>query len=296
MKKIPEYLIYLFVFSLIVDASGFGYISRVPVLILPFKYLLLIAITVFSLFRIIRFFLTGTIPVNHYATWILGILMIPLVFGTVGFFRGNDIWLIFKDTFGILFYLFALMFVLFINEREQIKKLLFTFFLATFVVNCAVIVLEILLVKNVIPPDILNMFLVNNELGFIFYNSPGFYRIMLRSGIFTQIGIILAMALLFLKDQNVRIKLCLYLFLAVSVVSLICQNSRGFWVATLVAALLMLVFHNRYRYKSAMILLIFIVAGSCLFFGASSGFLTRSRYWGGYIQHLSSMFRSRQII
>jgi O-antigen ligase len=56
-------------------------------------------------------------------------------------------------------------------------------------------------------------------------------------------------------------KLCLYSFLAVSVVSLICQNSRGFWVATLAAALLMLAFHHRHRYKSAMILLVFIVAG-----------------------------------
>jgi hypothetical protein len=261
LKKIPEYLIYLFIFSLIIDASGFGYISRIPFLILPFKYLLLIAITVCSLFMVIRFFLTGTFPENHYAALILGILIIPLIFGTVGLIRGNEVWFTFKDTFGISFYLFALMFILFINKKEQINKLLVAFFAATTVVNCAVLALEFLLITKVISPAILNVFLVGNDLGFIFYSTEAFYRVMLRSGIFTQIGIILAIALLFLKNKGFRTKLFLYSFLVMSVASLICQDSRGFLVATIVAVMLMLAFHHRDRYKSAMILLIFIIAG-----------------------------------
>jgi hypothetical protein len=180
--------------------------------------------------------------------------------------RGNDVWLVAKDTFGILFYFFAFMFILFVNRKDQVMKLMSAFFLATIVVNCAVIVLEWMLITKMISPDILNFFLVNNELGFVFYNSESFYRIMLRSGIFTQIGIILAMALLFIKGLSKRNRYCLYFYLALSLASLICQYSRGPWMATLAGVLLMLAFQNRYHYKSIMILTLFVAAGSLFIF------------------------------
>lgn len=180
------------------------------------------------------------------------VVCIYLAYGSiVGLINGNSFGDIFSDVNSFLGIIYILLLIAYVNGRDKnIDKILNVF------VNCAVIVaimtITLFFVSRIYLPNNLEIIVTYNNLnsklqyGFIsgLVLSNNYARVYLYNGIFMQLAVGIMFIKLFNKDKNIFgiVKLAFLL------VGIYVSNTRGFWLGTIGAVVIAMIYYL-WRFK-----------------------------------------------
>ena len=180
------------------------------------------------------------------------VVCIYLAYGSIiGLINRNSLGDIFSDVNSFLGIIYILLLIAYVKDRnENIDKIINVF------VNCAVIVaimtITLFFVSRIYLPNNLEIIVTYNNLnskleyGFIsgLVMSNNYARLYLYNGIFMQLAAAIMFIKLFNKDKNVFgiVKL------AILLVGIYVSNTRGFWLGTIGAVVISMIYYL-WRFK-----------------------------------------------
>ena len=223
--------------------GGLGHLFGLPIR----KGLFVVGI-VFSVYMILR----EKIKVEKRFLVPIVVVCIYLAYGSIiGLINGNSLGDIFSDVNSFLGIIYILLLIAYVKGRnENIDKIINVF------VNCAVIVaimtITLFFVSRIYLPNNLEIIVTYNNLnsklqyGFIsgLVMSNNYARVYLYNGIFMQLAAAIMFIKLFNKDKNVFgiVKL------AILLVGIYVSNTRGFWLGTIGAVVISMIYYL-WRFK-----------------------------------------------
>lgn len=180
------------------------------------------------------------------------VVCIYLAYGSIiGLINRNSLGDIFSDVNSFLGIIYILLLIVYVKGRnENIDKIINVF------VNCAVIVaimtITLFFVSRIYLPNNLEIIVTYNNLnsklqyGFIsgLVMSNNYARVYLYNGIFMQLAAAIMFIKLFNKDKNVFG----ILKLAILLVGIYVSNTRGFWLGTIGAVVISMIYYL-WRFK-----------------------------------------------
>lgn len=180
------------------------------------------------------------------------VVCIYLAYGSIiGLINRNSLGDIFSDVNSFLGIIYILLLIAYVKGRnENIDKIINVF------VNCAVIVaimtITLFFVSRIYLPNNLEIIVTYNNLnsklqyGFIsgLVMSNNYARVYLYNGIFMQLAAAIMFIKLFNKDKNVFG----ILKLAILLVGIYVSNTRGFWLGTIGAVVISMIYYL-WRFK-----------------------------------------------
>ena len=223
--------------------GGLGHLFGLPIR----KGLFVVGI-VFSVYMILR----EKIKVEKRFLVPIVVVCIYLAYGSIiGLINGNSLGDIFSDVNSFLGIIYILLLIAYVKgKNENIHKIINVF------VNCAVIVaimtITLFFVSRIYLPNNLEIIVTYNNLnsklqyGFIsgLVMSNNYARVYLYNGIFMQLAAAIMFIKLFNKDKNVFgiVKL------AILLVGIYVSNTRGFWLGTIGAVVISMIYYL-WRFK-----------------------------------------------
>lgn len=223
--------------------GGLGHVFGLPIR----KGLFVVGI-LFSIYMIFR----EKIKIEKVFLIPIIVVCIYLAYGSiVGLINGNSVGDIFSDVNSFLGIIYILLLIAYVNGRDKnIDKILNVF------VNCAVIVaimtITLFFVSRIYLPNNLEIIVTYNNLnsklqyGFIsgLVLSNNYARVYLYNGIFMQLAVGIMFIKLFNKDKNIFgiVKLAFLL------VGIYVSNTRGFWLGTIGAVVIAMIYYL-WRFK-----------------------------------------------
>ncbi|MFC1851337.1 hypothetical protein ACFL27_14160 [candidate division CSSED10-310 bacterium] len=184
---------------------------------------------------------------------------VPLLGIANGFIQHNNRSYLLRDADGWIFFLIYFCLIGIIRENAQFRKLILVFIYAIISLAFYHSALYYCYLFGGLEFDFLNTLLykVLNLGGHLTPNQNGFLRIYTGNGIFLIYGICFGLMMLLHKQKFNFVKWLF--FLAVLSHSLIISYTRGFWVAVILAVLLMFLFLPGHVNKK-----VFLILGVCL--------------------------------
>ena len=223
--------------------GGLGHVFGLPIR----KGLFVVGI-LFSIYMIFR----EKIKIEKVFLIPIIVVCIYLAYGSIiGLINRNSLGDIFSDVNSFLGIIYILLLIVYVKGRnENIDKIINVF------VNCAVIVaimtITLFFVSRIYLPNNLEIIVTYNNLnsklqyGFIsgLVMSNNYARVYLYNGIFMQLAAAIMFIKLFNKDKNVFgiIKL------AILLVGIYVSNTRGFWLGTIGAVVISMIYYL-WRFK-----------------------------------------------
>ena len=223
--------------------GGLGHVFGLPIR----KDLFVVGI-LFSIYRIFR----EKIKIEKVFLIPIIVVCIYLAYGSIiGLINRNSLGDIFSDVNSFLGIIYILLLIAYVKGRnENIDKIINVF------VNCAVIVaimtITLFFVSRIYLPNNLEIIVTYNNLnsklqyGFIsgLVMSNNYARVYLYNGIFMQLAAAIMFIKLFNKDKNVFgiVKL------AILLVGIYVSNTRGFWLGTIGAVVISMIYYL-WRFK-----------------------------------------------
>lgn len=223
--------------------GGLGHVFGLPIR----KGLFVVGI-LFSIYMIFR----EKIKIEKVFLIPIIVVCIYLAYGSIiGLINRNSLGDIFSDVNSFLGIIYILLLIAYVKGRnENIDKIINVF------VNCAVIVaimtITLFFVSRIYLPNNLEIIVTYNNLnsklqyGFIsgLVMSNNYARVYLYNGIFMQLAAAIMFIKLFNKDKNVFgiIKL------AILLVGIYVSNTRGFWLGTIGAVVISMIYYL-WRFK-----------------------------------------------
>ena len=223
--------------------GGLGHVFGLPIR----KGLFVVGI-LFSIYMIFRE------KINIEKVFLIPIIVvcIYLAYGSIiGLINRNSLGDIFSDVNSFLGIIYILLLIVYVKGRnENIDKIINVF------VNCAVIVaimtITLFFVSRIYLPNNLEIIVTYNNLnsklqyGFIsgLVMSNNYARVYLYNGIFMQLAAAIMFIKLFNKDKNVFG----ILKLAILLVGIYVSNTRGFWLGTIGAVVISMIYYL-WRFK-----------------------------------------------
>jgi hypothetical protein len=236
LNKVARILFGIFTFLIVLDPSGMGSITTLPGMNISMKYIILFALLGLFLLRVVKFFAGEKMPPNNFFGNIAAFIAFSIFFIILGLLKGNDPSYVLKDSLGLLFYITAFMIMPYYSSAGSVEKLLRVFLFSVFIVNIALIALELAILSGIIPAGVVGAVLLTNNLGFHAEGSGLGVIIRLRSGILCQIAFSILFAMIILgKDKRKPISIWIY-FIA-SLIGLMIMSSRGFWIGSAISAI-----------------------------------------------------------
>ena len=233
--------------------GGLGHVFGLPIR----KGLFVVGI-LFSIYMIFR----EKIKIEKVFLIPIIVVCIYLAYGSIiGLINRNSLGDIFSDVNSFLGIIYILLLIAYVKGRnENIDKIINVF------VNCAVIVaimtITLFFVSRIYLPNNLEIIVTYNNLnsklqyGFIsgLVMSNNYARVYLYNGIFMQLAAAIMFIKLFNKDKNVFgiVKL------AILLVGIYVSNTRGFWLGTIGAVVISMIYYL-WRFKKFNLTLINIV-------------------------------------
>lgn len=223
--------------------GGLGHVFGLPIR----KGLFVVGI-LFSIYMIFR----EKIKIEKVFLIPIIVVCIYLVYGSIiGLINRNSLGDIFSDVNSFLGIIYILLLIVYVKGRnENIDKIINVF------VNCAVIVaimtITLFFVSRIYLPNNLEIIVTYNNLnsklqyGFIsgLVMSNNYARVYLYNGIFMQLAAAIMFIKLFNKDKNVFG----ILKLAILLVGIYVSNTRGFWLGTIGAVVISMIYYL-WRFK-----------------------------------------------
>ena len=223
--------------------GGLGHVFGLPIR----KGLFVVGI-LFSIYMIFR----EKIKIEKVFLIPIIVVCIYLVYGSIiGLINRNSLGDIFSDVNSFLGIIYILLLIAYVKGRnENIDKIINVF------VNCAVIVaimtITLFFVSRIYLPNNLEIIVTYNNLnsklqyGFIsgLVMSNNYARVYLYNGIFMQLAAAIMFIKLFNKDKNVFG----ILKLAILLVGIYVSNTRGFWLGTIGAVVISMIYYL-WRFK-----------------------------------------------
>lgn len=300
MKRLAEYLIYLYVFFMVIDPSGYGDLTKIPFINISIKYCILLILLILILLRLLGWTLDRKWPANYFNKYLVSLICFALFYVLIGLLRGNEPNYILKDSLGLFYYAVGFLIIPFLDKKEQIFNLLKVLFISTLFVNVFLMVTEAMLINNAIPVDVVNLLVAGNNLGLYLVNisNTPFYRIMLRAGIFVQMGAVLSFSMLFLKKHR-RYKSYLFCF-AACLIGLIILFARGYWIGFLVSVFIVMLYNMKNKEIRTMFVVFFaMLAIISIFTGVANirfenAFVDRFISSFNFVEDESNMIRVEQ--
>ena len=223
--------------------GGLGHVFGLPIR----KGLFVVGI-LFSIYMIFR----EKIKIEKVFLITIIVVCIYLAYGSIiGLINRNSLGDIFSDVNSFLGIIYILLLIAYVKGRnENIDKIINVF------VNCAVIVaimtITLFFVSRIYLPNNLEIIVTYNNLnsklqyGFIsgLVMSNNYARVYLYNGIFMQLAAAIMFIKLFNKDKNVFgiVKL------AILLVGIYVSNTRGFWLGTIGAVVISMIYYL-WRFK-----------------------------------------------
>ena len=223
--------------------GGLGHVFGLPIR----KGLFVVGI-LFSIYMIFR----EKIKIEKVFLITIIVVCIYLAYGSIiGLINRNSLGDIFSDVNSFLGIIYILLLIVYVKGRnENIDKIINVF------VNCAVIVaimtITLFFVSRIYLPNNLEIIVTYNNLnsklqyGFIsgLVMSNNYARVYLYNGIFMQLAAAIMFIKLFNKDKNVFgiVKL------AILLVGIYVSNTRGFWLGTIGAVVISMIYYL-WRFK-----------------------------------------------
>lgn len=223
--------------------GGLGHVFGIPIR----KGLFVVGI-LFSIYMIFR----EKIKIEKVFLIPIIVVCIYLAYGSIiGLINRNSLGDIFSDVNSFLGIIYILLLIAYVKGRnENIDKIINVF------VNCAVIVaimtITLFFVSRIYLPNNLEIIVTYNNLnsklqyGFIsgLVMSNNYARVYLYNGIFMQLAAAIMFIKLFNKDKNVFgiVKL------AILLVGIYVSNTRGFWLGTIGAVVISMIYYL-WRFK-----------------------------------------------
>lgn len=223
--------------------GGLGHVFGLPIR----KGLFVVGI-LFSIYMIFR----EKIKIEKVFLIPIIVVCIYLAYGSIiGLINRNSLGDIFSDVNSFLGIIYILLLIVYVKGRnENIDKIINVF------VNCAVIVaimtITLFFVSRIYLPNNLEIIVTYNNLnsklqyGFIsgLVMSNNYARVYLYNGIFMQLAAAIMFIKLFNKDKNVFgiVKL------AILLVGIYVSNTRGFWLGTIGAVVISMIYYL-WRFK-----------------------------------------------
>lgn len=223
--------------------GGLGHVFGLPIR----KGLFVVGI-LFSIYMIFR----EKIKIEKVFLIPIIVVCIYLAYGSIiGLINRNSLGDIFSDVNSFLGIIYILLLIAYVKDRnENIDKIINVF------VNCAVIVaimtITLFFVSRIYLPNNLEIIVTYNNLnsklqyGFIsgLVMSNNYARVYLYNGIFMQLAAAIMFIKLFNKDKNVFgiVKL------AILLVGIYVSNTRGFWLGTIGAVVISMIYYL-WRFK-----------------------------------------------
>ena len=223
--------------------GGLGHVFGLPIR----KGLFVVGI-LFSIYMIFR----EKIKIEKVFLIPIIVVCIYLAYGSIiGLINRNSLGNIFSDVNSFLGIIYILLLIAYVKGRnENIDKIINVF------VNCAVIVaimtITLFFVSRIYLPNNLEIIVTYNNLnskleyGFIsgLVMSNNYARVYLYNGIFMQLAAAIMFIKLFNKDKNVFgiVKL------AILLVGIYVSNTRGFWLGTIGAVVISMIYYL-WRFK-----------------------------------------------
>lgn len=223
--------------------GGLGHVFGLPIR----KGLFVVGI-LFSIYMIFR----EKIKIEKVFLIPIIVVCIYLAYGSIiGLINRNSLGDIFSDVNSFLGIIYILLLIVYVKGRnENIDKIINVF------VNCAVIVaimtITLFFVSRIYLPNNLEIIVTYNNLnsklqyGFIsgLVMSNNYARVYLYNGIFMQLAATIMFIKLFNKDKNVFG----ILKLAILLVGIYVSNTRGFWLGTIGAVVISMIYYL-WRFK-----------------------------------------------
>ena len=223
--------------------GGLGHVFGLPIR----KGLFVVGI-LFSIYMIFR----EKIKIEKVFLIPIIVVCIYLAYGSIiGLINRNSLGDIFSDVNSFLGIIYILLLIVYVKGRnENIDKIINVF------VNCAVIVaimtITLFFVSRIYLPNNLEIIVTYNNLnsklqyGFIsgLVMSNNYARVYLYNGIFMQLAAAIMFIKLFNKDKNVFG----ILKLAILLVGIYVSNTRGFWLGTIGAVVISMIYYL-WRFK-----------------------------------------------
>lgn len=223
--------------------GGLGHVFGLPIR----KGLFVVGI-LFSIYMIFR----EKIKIEKVFLIPIIVVCIYLAYGSIiGLINRNSLGDIFSDVNSFLGIIYILLLIAYVKGRnENIDKIINVF------VNCAVIVaimtITLFFVSRIYLPNNLEIIVTYNNLnsklqyGFIsgLVMSNNYARVYLYNGIFMQLAAAIMFIKLFNKDNNVFG----ILKLAILLVGIYVSNTRGFWLGTIGAVVISMIYYL-WRFK-----------------------------------------------
>lgn len=223
--------------------GGLGHVFGLPIR----KGLFVVGI-LFSIYMIFR----EKIKIEKVFLIPIIVVCIYLAYGSIiGLINRNSLGDIFSDVNSFLGIIYILLLIVYVKGRnENIDKIINVF------VNCAVIVaimtITLFFVSRIYLPNNLEIIVTYNNLnsklqyGFIsgLVISNNYARVYLYNGIFMQLAAAIMFIKLFNKDKNVFG----ILKLAILLVGIYVSNTRGFWLGTIGAVVISMIYYL-WRFK-----------------------------------------------
>ena len=223
--------------------GGLGHVFGLPIR----KGLFVVGI-LFSIYMIFR----EKIKIEKVFLIPIIVVCIYLAYGSIiGLINRNSLGDIFSDVNSFLGIIYILLLIAYVKGRnENIDKIINVF------VNCAVIVaimtITLFFVSRIYLPNNLEIIVTYNNLnsklqyGFIsgLVMSNNYARVYLYNGIFMQLAAAIMFIKLFNKDKNVFG----ILILAILLVGIYVSNTRGFWLGTIGAVVISMIYYL-WRFK-----------------------------------------------
>lgn len=223
--------------------GGLGHVFGLPIR----KGLFVVGI-LFSIYMIFR----EKIKIEKVFLIPIIVVCIYLAYGSIiGLINRNSLGDIFSDVNSFLGIIYILLLIAYVKGRnENIDKIINVF------VNCAVIVaimtITLFFVSRIYLPNNLEIIVTYNNLnsklqyGFIsgLVMSNNYARVYLYNGIFMQLAVAIMFIKLFNKDKNVFG----ILKLAILLVGIYVSNTRGFWLGTIGAVVISMIYYL-WRFK-----------------------------------------------
>ena len=223
--------------------GGLGHVFGLPIR----KGLFVVGI-LFSIYMIFR----EKIKIEKVFLIPIIVVCIYLAYGSIiGLINRNSLGDIFSDVNSFLGIIYILLLIAYVKGRnENIDKIINVF------VNCAVIVaimtITLFFVSRIYLPNNLEIIVTYNNLnsklqyGFIsgLVMSNNYARVYLYNGIFMQLAAAIMFIKLFNKDKNVFG----ILKLAILLVGIYVSNTRGFWLGTIGAVVISMIYYL-WRFK-----------------------------------------------
>lgn len=223
--------------------GGLGHVFGLPIR----KGLFVVGI-LFSIYMIFR----EKIKIEKVFLIPIIVVCIYLAYGSIiGLINRNSLGDIFSDVNSFLGIIYILLLIAYVKGRnENIDKIINVF------VNCAVIIaimtITLFFVSRIYLPNNLEIIVTYNNLnsklqyGFIsgLVMSNNYARVYLYNGIFMQLAAAIMFIKLFNKDKNVFG----ILKLAILLVGIYVSNTRGFWLGTIGAVVISMIYYL-WRFK-----------------------------------------------